>query len=82
MIAEHLFKSGEKRDIFNHLMFVLDWNLMKRSENCLNVKMIHIEFEDDYLKFIFEKEKVSNMVTCTVHGTALPTHQSLTSASC
>mmetsp|Transcript_5168 Transcript_5168/g.8737 ORF Transcript_5168/g.8737 Transcript_5168/m.8737 type:complete len:863 (-) Transcript_5168:24-2612(-) len=57
MIAEHLFKSGEKRDIFNHLMFVLDWNLMKRSENCLNVKMIHIEFEDDYLKFIFEKEK-------------------------
>ena len=57
LIAEHLFKSGEKRDIFNHLMLLLDWNLMKRSENCLNVKMIHIEFEKDYLKFIFEKEK-------------------------
>ncbi|KAL7494346.1 hypothetical protein ACHAWT_003470 [Skeletonema menzelii] len=57
LIAEHLFKSGEKRDIFNHLMLLLDWNLMKRSENCLNVKMIHIEFEEDYLKFVFEKEK-------------------------
>ena len=57
LIAEHLFKSGEKRDIFNHLMLLLDWNLMKRSENCLNVKMIHIEFEEDYLKFVLEKEK-------------------------
>lgn len=57
MIAEHLFRSGEKRDIFNHLMFPLDWNLMKRSENCLNAKMIHIEFEGDHLKFIFEQEK-------------------------
>ena len=26
VIAEHLFRSGEKRDIFNHLMFLLDWN--------------------------------------------------------
>ena len=39
MIAEHLFKSGAKRDIVNHVMFLLDWKLMKRSENCLNVKM-------------------------------------------
>jgi hypothetical protein len=57
MIAEHLFRSGEKRDIFNHLIFFLDWNLMTRSENCLNAKMIHIEFEDDHLKLIFEQEK-------------------------
>jgi len=26
VIAEHLFRSGEKRYIFNHLMFLLDWN--------------------------------------------------------
>jgi len=57
MIAEDLFKSGAKCDIFNHGMLLLDWNLMKRSENCLNVKMIHIEFEEDYLKFVLEKEK-------------------------
>jgi hypothetical protein len=56
-IAETLFRSGEKRDIFCHLMLLLDWNLMKRSENCVHAKMIHIEFENDYLKFTFEKEK-------------------------
>ena len=27
MTAEHLFKSGDKRDIFYHLVFLLDWNL-------------------------------------------------------
>lgn len=57
MIAQYLFESSDKRDIFCHLMFLLDWNLMKRAENCVHAKMIHIEFENDCLKFTFEKEK-------------------------
>lgn len=57
LIAKHLFESGDKRDVFCHLMFLLDWNLMKRAENCVHAQMIHIEFENDYLKFTFEKEK-------------------------
>ena len=57
LIAEHLFRSGDKRDILYHLIFLLDWNLMKRAENCLNAKMIHIGFVEDHMTFTFAKEK-------------------------
>ncbi len=57
MIAEHLFRSKNQRDILYHLIFLLDWNLMKRAENCMNAKMIHIQFQDDHLTFEFAKEK-------------------------
>lgn len=30
---------------------------MKRAGKCVHEKMIHIEFENDYIKFTFEKEK-------------------------
>ena len=57
LIAEHLFKSGKREDILYHLIFLLDWNLMKRAENCMNAKMIHINFIQDHLAFEFAKEK-------------------------
>jgi len=57
LIAEHLFKSGKKEDILYHLIFLLDWNLMKRAENCMHAKMIHIEFVEDHLTFTFAREK-------------------------
>ena len=57
MIAEHLFKSDKQEDILYHLIFLLDWNLMKRAENCMNAKMIHTQFKEDHLAFEFAKEK-------------------------
>ena len=57
LIAEHLFKSGKREDILYHLIFLLDWNLMKRAENCMNAKMIHINFTEDHMTFEFAKEK-------------------------
>jgi len=57
LIAENLFRSKDKRDILYHLIFLLDWNLMKRAENCLHAKMIHMGFVEDHLTFTFAKEK-------------------------
>ena len=55
--AMNLFFSPEKEDVFAHLFLVLDWNLMKRAENCVDVKVNHISFTDDALVFEFAKSK-------------------------
>ena len=44
--AKKLFFSRDKRDVFNHLFLVLDWNLMKRAENCVHAKINHIRFQE------------------------------------
>ena len=56
-IAQILFESDDTQNIFAHLFFVLDWNLMKRAENCVDCKITHIRFEDDCLVFEFAKSK-------------------------
>ena len=43
-------------------MLLLDWNLMKSSENCLNVKMIRIDFEEVYLNCLYSiRRRVSSV---------------------
>lgn len=57
-IAQILFESDDTQKIlFAHLFFVLDWNLMKQAENCVDCKITHIRFEDDCLVFEFAKSK-------------------------
>ena len=57
LLAKKLFFSGEKRDMFNYLYTVLDWNIMKRSENCVKAKINHIKFGSDCLIFEFARLK-------------------------
>ena len=38
-LGKKMFQSGKKYYIFVQLFLVLDWNLMKRSENCVNLKI-------------------------------------------
>ena len=55
--ARTLFLSGEMKDVYFHTFLVLDWNLMKRAENCVDAKINNISFQDDSLVFEFEKCK-------------------------
>ena len=57
-IAKGLFESSMKEHMFVHLFLILDWNLMKRSANCVNMKVAHIRFHKDALVFEFAKSKV------------------------
>jgi len=57
LLSKALFYSQDKRDIFNHTFFLLDWNLMKRAENCVHAKNNHIRYEGDSLIFEFAKSK-------------------------
>ena len=56
-IVKGLFESSKKEHVFVHLFLILDWNLMKRSENCVNTKVAHIRFHEDALVFKFTKSK-------------------------
>jgi len=56
-LAELFFKSDDRECIFAHLFLILDWNLMKRAENCVDAKVNHITFENDCLIFEFAKSK-------------------------
>ena len=50
-IAKGLFESSKKEHVFVNLFLILDWNLIKRSENCVNMKVAHIQFHEDALVF-------------------------------
>ena len=43
--------------MFVHLFLILGWDLMKRSENYVNMKVAHIRFQEDALVFEFVKSK-------------------------
>ena len=56
-LCETLFFSEETEDVFCHLFLVLEWNLMARSENCLQMSLTHIQWKNDSLIFFFGKTK-------------------------
>ena len=45
-IAKGLFESSKKEHVFVNLFLILNWNLMKRSENYVNMKVAHIRLHE------------------------------------
>lgn len=57
-IAKEMFVSDNAEEsLFAHFFFLLDWNLMKRAENCAGCKINHIHWNGDALVFEFAKSK-------------------------
>ena len=56
-IAKWLFESSKKEHVFVHLFLILNWNMMKRSKNCVNMKVAHIQLHEDALVFEFATSK-------------------------
>jgi hypothetical protein len=56
-LCKAMFESKKPEHIFAHTFTALDWNLMKRAENVVDVKIAHISFSNDALVFIFSKSK-------------------------
>jgi len=56
-LCESLSKSDAVEDIFCHLFLVIEWNLMARSENCIQMSLTHIQWRNDSLVFFFGKTK-------------------------
>lgn len=60
-ISKKHFSSAEEEDVFCHLLFVLDWNLMKCAESVIDAKVTHISFREDALIFECAKSKGNQM---------------------
>lgn len=56
-LAKTLFESPKPEHVFAHTFLVLDWNLMKRAENCVNANISHVSVRNDSLVFEFAKSK-------------------------
>ena len=56
-LCKVLYKSSKADHIFCHLMLVLEWNLMARSDNVLKMMLTHVEWRNDSLVFFFGKSK-------------------------
>ena len=57
LMTQILMKSGSDDATFAHVFLVLEWNLMARSDNCKNLRLVHIEWRHDCLVFFFGKTK-------------------------
>ena len=49
---------GEGDDYaFSHMFLTLEWNLLARSDNCLDMNVNHVQWKNDSLVFYFTKTK-------------------------
>ena len=62
-MCEILYKGcggeGKSDYLFAHAFLTLEWNLMARSDNCLNMHVSHVQWYEDSLLFFFGKSKTN-----------------------
>ena len=56
-MCELLYKGKGADCIFAHAFLTMEWNLLARSDNCLNMKVAHVHWSNDALLFYFAKSK-------------------------
>ena len=56
-ICEILWSGDDDEYLFAHAFLTMEWNLMARSDNCLNMNINHVQWKDDCLIFFFAKSK-------------------------
>ena len=56
-ISKGIFESSKKKHVFLHLFLILNLNMMKQSEDYVNMKVAHIRIHEDALVFEFAKSK-------------------------
>ena len=56
-MCEIMYKGEDDEFLFAHTFLTLEWNLMARSENCVNMNINNVQFQDDALIFYFGKSK-------------------------
>ena len=52
-----LYSGDDPEYVFAHLFLILEWILMARSDNCLQMTLTHLQWRNDSLVFFFGKTK-------------------------
>ena len=56
-LCELMFVSEDDECIFEHTFLTLEWNLMARSDNVVNLHTNHLEWRDDCLLYYIMRSK-------------------------
>ena len=56
-LCELLFEGEGDDYAFTHLFLTLEWNLLAQSDNCLDMNVSHVQWENDILVFNFAKNE-------------------------
>ena len=56
-ICEIFYKGKNPEYLFAHAFLTIEWNLMARSDNCVNMHINHVQWHEDAMLFFFGKSK-------------------------
>ena len=56
-LCEELYTGKGYYHLFAHALFTMEWNLMARSDNCVNMHVQHIQWMSDGLIYFFGTSK-------------------------
>ena len=56
-MCKNLYEGDDNEYLFAHAFLKMEWNLMARADNCVNVHVNHVQWQDDCLLFFFGKSK-------------------------
>ena len=56
-MCEIFYKGKNPEYLFAHAFLTIEWNLMARSDNCVNMHINHVQWHEDAMLFFFGKSK-------------------------
>ena len=57
-MCKNLYEGEDDEYLFDHAFLTMEWNLMVRADNCVNMHMKYVQWQDDFL--LFQRRKVNN----------------------
>ena len=54
-MCNNLYEGDDDEYLFAHAFLTMEWNLMARADNCVNMHVNHVQWQDDCLLFFFGK---------------------------
>ena len=52
-MCKNLYKGDDDEYLFAHEFLIMEWNLMAGADNCINMHVNHVQWQDDCLLFFF-----------------------------
>ena len=54
-LCKNLYEGDDDEYLFYHSFLKMEWNFMARADNCINMHVNHVQWQDDCLLFFFGK---------------------------
>ena len=55
-MCKNLYEGDDDEYLFAHAFLTMEWNLMAKADNCVNMHVNYVQWQDDCLLFFVEKK--------------------------